>query len=489
MKNLAQNTSKVNMPDNSLDAPFVFISQQQFDVAFEAWSIANIDPDYSIPAPVFKQPSLTKLQKEELSMQKPEDEDRYFGFGDCHRCGAIITRKPRRYDHDEISGLCGRCASLSIYGIRAQVLEEQEVSETDLSTGLLRHSSLYAGSLSATLSTQPTFLLNGKSAYNVKKVTAGSHEEVRFYDHPVLGGFELDEDAKKRRAAAAKETRERNKILREDCQEIIKKRFENVQRSKYTLSGLVNANFVKDRTWFPVFTYDDEHYFDYEGKEIDIPTAKEHFRQFVRRYNDKHPGHSLQYVAVIERGGRYKRYHFHAVFFNMEGLDKKELEKLWGKGFVSPGRRKVTKLTKEGNVGKYLAKYMGKGCTEEAYTGKLYLNSQGLKRPIEETGLFPTVQDAKKAFRYVPMKHTYYRATWQNKWVGTTSILVFDLQINLTNYQKRREYCRKKFARKKQLQNAIDTIAQAAGGLVNSGEFVNVCSYAPDFITDLVGIG
>lgn len=143
---------------------------------------------------------------------------------------------------------------------------------------------------------------------------------------------------------------------------------------------LTCANFNKLST-FITLTFDDKKV------QHDIHNVKEcnyQFKKFIqrlKRYLKKEKYlNSLKYLAVIEFQDTNDRraVHYHVVF-NIPYIPHKELEKLWGMGFVY-----IEKINHVDNVGAYLIKYMTKDSTDERLMGlPAYLRSKNLIEPKE----------------------------------------------------------------------------------------------------------
>ena len=139
----------------------------------------------------------------------------------------------------------------------------------------------------------------------------------------------------------------------------------------------------------------------------DIKYANREFSKFIQRlsYN---LAYKIKYLTVIEfqdgktykdkRTGELKKglgrgaVHYHSVIFNMPYMPVKELQAIWGHGFV-----KLNKIDDVDNVGAYVCKYMTKGDDERLIGQKMYFKSTGLLQP-EIINDYSQVQEYKKAF-------------------------------------------------------------------------------------------
>lgn len=119
----------------------------------------------------------------------------------------------------------------------------------------------------------------------------------------------------------------------------------------------------------------------------DLERADNDFKNFIGRFKYRYKIKGMKYIAVREKQKR-GALHFHMLCswdVELEGeshireLERFVGEKVWGHGFVD-----IKEIGHVDNVGAYLIKYMTKNLSLELYKNKkLYLCSQGLKRPFE----------------------------------------------------------------------------------------------------------
>ena len=150
------------------------------------------------------------------------------------------------------------------------------------------------------------------------------------------------------------------------------KRSNNINQSKMSLRRLINAN-VTGKDLFITLTY--------KENMCSIEEGKKDFKKFIMRWNyrrKKNGLDALKYVYVVEFQKR-GAVHFHCIFFNVGYIANKELNSLWGKGFV-----KVNKIDKVDNIGSYVVKYMEKDLIDDRLNSRdLYGRSKGnLKEPL-----------------------------------------------------------------------------------------------------------
>ncbi len=142
----------------------------------------------------------------------------------------------------------------------------------------------------------------------------------------------------------------------------------NAENAKRKLVRLVHTNF-RQKDYEVTFTYDKEHI------PIDETTAKKDIQNFFRRAKRLYfkKDIELKYIWVMERGERTDRIHFHA--FMSGGVDRTELEQLWGCGYANT---KALKFTENGVAG--LVHYDLK---DKPLTYRRWSCSKNLKKPIE----------------------------------------------------------------------------------------------------------
>lgn len=96
-------------------------------------------------------------------------------------------------------------------------------------------------------------------------------------------------------------------------------------------------------------------------------------------YNSKKQ--KLKYLAVWEKQKR-GAIHYHIIFFDMPYIKNKQLEEIWGHGFVKINKIDVDSID---NRGRYVSKYFSKDIDEKNYKQKSFFKSQNLIQPIINT--------------------------------------------------------------------------------------------------------
>lgn len=191
--------------------------------------------------------------------------------------------------------------------------------------------------------------------YNKKAIISNNVIEIIEYKENVCEGFSVkDTHSGKKKSTGTS------------------KRSNNINQSKMNLRRLINAN-ITGKDLFITLTY--------KKNMCNIDEGKKDFKKFIMRWNyirKKEGSEPLHYVYVVEFQKR-GAVHFHSIFFNVGYIKNKELNSLWGKGFV-----KVNKIDNVDNVGSYVVKYMEKDLIDDRLNGKdLYGRSKGnLKEPV-----------------------------------------------------------------------------------------------------------
>lgn len=144
---------------------------------------------------------------------------------------------------------------------------------------------------------------------------------------------------------------------------------QNLYRALIALRGIVNANIdVFDTAKMVTLTF--------RENIKDVRTANYEFKKFVQRLKYEHYP-ELKYVAVVEFQER-GAVHYH-LLMNIPYIRKKELEAIWGHGFVDIKRPRNIK-----NWGAYFAKHGTKASQaglSQLVGQKKFFCSRGLARP------------------------------------------------------------------------------------------------------------
>lgn len=168
----------------------------------------------------------------------------------------------------------------------------------------------------------------------------------------------------------------------------------------------VNAAFG-DEAYFVTLTYADNHYFETTAKSV-----KNDMTNWIRRIKYEFPDAVV--FAVYGEGGKYGRFHVHAI---VEGLNCEEIKGKWAKGYVMIISTYIwNRIHRPGLATdySYLTIYMMRHWSKE-YGGHRYSLSRNAPKPIvtsyeitdEEYSLLrhPT----KKGYKLVCKYETEYR--------------------------------------------------------------------------------
>lgn len=138
------------------------------------------------------------------------------------------------------------------------------------------------------------------------------------------------------------------------------------QRRRDMVRRLACCNFNTQYDKFFTLTFKDNL--------TDVKKANYLFMKFIQRLKYKF-GKNIKYLAVVEFQER-GAVHYH-VLSNIPYIPQRELQDLWGLGFVF-----INAITHVDNIGAYIVKYMTKDNKDERLQGlKAYLFSRNLKRP------------------------------------------------------------------------------------------------------------
>lgn len=131
---------------------------------------------------------------------------------------------------------------------------------------------------------------------------------------------------------------------------------------QWAMRCVLEAELYGQNNCFVTLTYNEEN------KSKDGLLVKKDAQLFLKRLRKKYPNQKIRYFMAGEYGSKSYRPHFHIVLFNYKPQDlcnswkdgkttlwrSAEVEKLWGKGFVSVG------TVMEIGAMKYTAKYLTK---------------------------------------------------------------------------------------------------------------------------------
>ena len=150
------------------------------------------------------------------------------------------------------------------------------------------------------------------------------------------------------------------------------------------------------------------------------------FKNFIKRLKYKYNLLCLKYLAVIEFQER-GAVHYH-VLLNSPYIPHKELQELWGNGFVF-----VNAISHVDNLGAYILKYMTKDNNDTRLMGKkAYLTSRNLKQ--EETIVNHDLRDFDKLESKIIQKYNLndlkavYEANYDTEMLGNCTYKQYNLE-------------------------------------------------------------
>ena len=207
--------------------------------------------------------------------------------------------------------------------------------------------------------------LAGPKCYQIKVFKLGDIYEIYKYEFPVYAGY-----SNFKKGNNKKNTNEN--IKKENRKKVVTRIRNNIRR-------LAITNFNEYSKFFTATFKDNINNMDY---------ANGQFKKFIKRV--KYNYGDFKYIAVVEFQKR-GAIHYH-MLSGFGYIEQKELEKIWGNGFVWIRDLLTANNGKPvDNVGAYLVKYMNKNIIDKRLMGKkAYFTSRNLKRPeiiYEDIGL------------------------------------------------------------------------------------------------------
>lgn len=203
---------------------------------------------------------------------------------------------------------------------------------------------------------EPTAIRVGAMGYRTKTIKAGTRLEAEVY--PLFGR----EKTARLRKAKKQITPDRQKAL-------------NIRRSQRKLVLLIEANFQAERDVHVTLTY---------AHEVSLKQCKRDLNCFlrkVRRIREERGLHELKYIYVI---GHDEGHRIHAHVIMNGGIDRTELEQIWGRGYAN-----CLILQSYGNGLQGIANYLFKQNDRERElrrkTFRSWSGSRNLKKPKEHT--------------------------------------------------------------------------------------------------------
>lgn len=215
-------------------------------------------------------------------------------------------------------------------------------------------------------------------SYNVKKVETPTTIEVwEYINEAVFYSAKLDIEEKSKNEKILNEI-DTNIYDISDNESNANKQYDALKRKqkyynemRWVVARIVDCNF-DDNTKFLTLTF--------KENIQDITYTNYEFNKFVKRlnfylYHEKKQ--KLKYLAVWENQKRGV-IHYHVIFFDFPFIEAKELERIWGFGFIKINKIDVD--SKE-NRGRYVSKYFSKDLDVKNYKQKAFFKSRNLIMP------------------------------------------------------------------------------------------------------------
>lgn len=235
----------------------------------------------------------------------------------------------------------------------------------------------------------------GKYTECITKRIIISGNEIEYYHYKDKGL--LRNYKRKKRTLTPKEKTKEN---------IQKQKVEfSIRRTKKEIRRKINAN--SQLIKFLTLTF--------KKNEMDIGKSNRAFNLFTQRMKDRFP--EFQYLAVIEFQKR-GAVHYH-LLCNLRYREKKEVEKIWGQGFID-----IKRVKHISNLGRYFCKYLQKDMFDKRMFGKKkFFCSQNLKKPVELTNRFAEIFLSDSSF----LLEKEFETTFENEYVGKVDYIVYHL--------------------------------------------------------------
>ena len=197
---------------------------------------------------------------------------------------------------------------------------------------------------------EPTRIRVGRMGYRTRTIKAGPRLEVEIY--PLFG-----------RETTGRLRAEKKNLTPADV------RRNNEERSRRRLIRLLDANF-DERDLHMTLTYNGTPP-TYQRAQADV----KNFLRAVKRRREKAGLDELKYVYTIEgnEDGNKERIHVHMVING--GIDREELEKIWGKGYANADHLQPNENGLEA-LGRYI--------TKQQQNRRKWARSQNLKDTVKQ---------------------------------------------------------------------------------------------------------
>jgi len=192
------------------------------------------------------------------------------------------------------------------------------------------------------------------SSYKTKIVTTPIKTRIYVYEKPIFTDFIVDREDYTKAAEGIK-------------------RQDSIYRSRDNVMDTINANVTPYSKFITLTTKD---------TVLDRDEFIKMFKVFQKYFQRKF-GYRMPYVAIMERQkkrglkeGNAGSWHIHIAVFIQEKLNIYDLIKCWIYGHLD-----IVVLKDEGDIGRYMMKYLSKDNYDIALNKKMLLKSQNLKTP------------------------------------------------------------------------------------------------------------
>ncbi|MFS0660906.1 Rep protein [Niallia alba] len=212
-------------------------------------------------------------------------------------------------------------------------------------------------------------------AYNIKTIETSSYIEIYQYETPIISKVKENETSKSHLEFLEVENNKKSfeEMNASEQAESLSRKQKHYENMRWEIARLVDCNF-DSQTKFLTLTF--------KENEQDIAFTNDEFRKFIQRLNYrlyKTKKATLHYIATWEKQRKRGAIHYHVILFKFPFIKVKELQTIWGHGFVKINKVEVDSLE---NHGRYLSKYFAKDLDIKEHKKKAFFKSQNLTLPI-----------------------------------------------------------------------------------------------------------
>lgn len=212
-------------------------------------------------------------------------------------------------------------------------------------------------------------------SYNVKTIETPTTIEVwEYLDEPVFFSVNIGDKSSSNLEFTDSDEKKKELDIKSAVEhyDALKRKQKHYEEMRWHIARMVDCNFDDNNTKFMTLTFQ-------ENIE-DISYTNYEFNKFIKRLNF-HLYHvkkqHLKYLAVWEKQKR-GAIHYHIIFFKFPFIKAKELQSIWGHGYI-----KINKINVDSkdNRGRYVSKYFAKDIDDKNYKQKSFFKSQNLIMP------------------------------------------------------------------------------------------------------------